>query len=93
MGIGKLMALRLGKMGCKVTVVDINEENVQNTAKEIIDAGGKAFAIRTDVTSVEDVANAARECRRKFGDVTILINNAGIVHAGTLEKLPFEKAQ
>eukprot|EP00345_Euplotes_harpa_P001566 CAMPEP_0168321914 /NCGR_PEP_ID=MMETSP0213-20121227/2572_1 /TAXON_ID=151035 /ORGANISM="Euplotes harpa, Strain FSP1.4" /LENGTH=222 /DNA_ID=CAMNT_0008323691 /DNA_START=235 /DNA_END=903 /DNA_ORIENTATION=- len=42
-------------------------------------AGGQAVAIKLDVTSVEDIHNAAETAKSKFGDVDILINNAGIV--------------
>ncbi|CAI2375963.1 unnamed protein product [Moneuplotes crassus] len=78
-GIGKLMCQILAKQGAKITVTDINKEWAEQTAKEIKEAGGDAIAIKCDVTSVEDISNASKICRETFGDVTILINNAGIV--------------
>lgn len=78
-GIGRLMSLILAKQGAKITVTDLNKDWAEETAKKIKEAGGDAVAIKCDVTSVEDIQNAAKIARETFGDVTILINNAGIV--------------
>ncbi|CAI2376000.1 unnamed protein product [Moneuplotes crassus] len=78
-GIGKLMCFILAKQGAKVTVTDINQEWAEQTAKEVKEAGGEAVAVKCDVTVVDDITKAAKVARDTFGDVTILINNAGIV--------------
>jgi len=78
-GIGKLMSKILAKQGAKITVTDINLEWAQKTVDEITKAGGEATAVKCDVSSIEEVSKAAQAARDAFGDVTMLINNAGIV--------------
>ena len=72
------MACILATKKANITVTDINLESAEETVKIISNKGGKAIAIKLDVTSVEDIHNAAETARSKFGEVDILINNAGI---------------
>lgn len=78
-GIGRQMAKKFAKMGAKISICDLNLENAKKVEKEIIDDGGEAFAIFCNVVEVDNVKSAAKAAIEKFGDVTILINNAGIV--------------
>lgn len=48
-------------------------------AREITTKGGKAIAIKVDVSNPSDIAQSAKIARKAFGAVSILINNAGIV--------------
>lgn len=48
-------------------------------AREITTKGGKAIALKVDVSNPNDIALSAKTARKVFGDVSILINNAGIV--------------
>jgi NAD(P)-dependent dehydrogenase (short-subunit alcohol dehydrogenase family) len=61
-----------------VLLLDINEASAADAAKEIRDAGGKAESFRLDVTRREDCIAVAREIASKVGQVSILVNNAGI---------------
>lgn len=77
-GIGKAIAQSLAAEGVAVAVADIELENAQAVAAEIIASGGRAIAVRTDVSdlaAVEALADAAYEA---FGDIHILVNNAGV---------------
>ena len=56
--------------------------------KTIKEAGGEAIAYKVDVTKPEDVKASADYCRQQFGEVTMLINNAGIV-----KPQPIDQAQ
>jgi len=78
-GIGRQMALRFSRLGAKISVCDLNLENAQKVEKEITQQGGQALAIFCNVAVLKDVKEAAEKALEKFGDVTILINNAGIV--------------
>ena len=67
----------LARLGVRVTVLDILEETAQRVANDIVEAGGKAIALRCDVldkTSLEAARDAALS---RFGRVDILINGAG----------------
>ena len=78
-GIGKAAALICAGYGAKVAVVDLNEEAVAQTAKEICDAGGEAIACKVDVTKRDMVKAAVDMTIKKYGKIDCLFNNAGVV--------------
>jgi NAD(P)-dependent dehydrogenase (short-subunit alcohol dehydrogenase family) len=57
-GIGRLVAIKLADMGCKVSVVDIDLNAAEETARIITENGQSAVAIKCDVTSIEDIVKA-----------------------------------
>ena len=77
-GIGRAIAKGFSREGARVVPLDINEDGAREVAREIRDAGGSAEAFRLDVTRREDCVAAAREIASKVGQVSILVNNAGI---------------
>lgn len=83
-GIGAACALKLGQAGYSVVV---NYVNNQKAAADIVSAiaesGGKAIAIKGDVGNETDILNLFNETDATFGQVTALVNNAGIVDVKT----------
>jgi NAD(P)-dependent dehydrogenase (short-subunit alcohol dehydrogenase family) len=77
-GMGKSAALLFAREGAQIAAVDIDGQQVQQTASEIIKAGGQALAIRADVSKSEDVQHMINETVNHFGSLNILYNNAGI---------------
>ncbi len=77
-GIGRAIALRLAREGAAVTIADLNEANAQQVAQEIQSAGGKALALKVDVTRKSDADAMVAQTVKQFGKLTILVNNAGI---------------
>jgi len=77
-GLGKSMALALGRAGARLILASRNFELLQTVAKEAQDSGAEAFCFETDVTSEEQVQNLAQTVVRQFGQIQILINNAGM---------------
>lgn len=59
-------------------------QGAQDTVRRIESKGGRALAVKCDVSSPDDVNRAAADAVKEFGDVHILINNAGIVSGKTL---------
>lgn len=78
-GIGKAAALRMAKAGAKVVVVARSDDSGEATVKEIIDTGGKALFIKTDVSRAEDVEAAVAKTIAHFGKLDVAFNNAGII--------------
>jgi 2-hydroxycyclohexanecarboxyl-CoA dehydrogenase len=78
-GIGKAIALRLSKEGAGVAVVDLNPDTAEATAREITGAGGKAIAIKADVSNSAQVNEMAKQVVSELGTVDILVNNAAFV--------------
>lgn len=77
-GIGRAVALLFGQQGAAVHVVDISEENANQTAADIKENGGQAFPYICDVTNQAQVV----EIYNKVGKIDILVNSAGISHIG-----------
>ncbi|XP_053961767.1 estradiol 17-beta-dehydrogenase 11 [Anastrepha ludens] len=87
-GLGRLLAQRLGKMGTKVIIWDINKEGIKETT-EIVEAdGGYCKGYVVDISKKEEVYKAAEVIRNEIGDVTLLINNAGVVSGRYLLDTP-----
>jgi NAD(P)-dependent dehydrogenase (short-subunit alcohol dehydrogenase family) len=77
-GMGKATALRLGREGRSVGVLDIDKAGAGAVADEIVRGGGRAIALTADVSDRPQVEAAVGRLRREFGAITILINNAAI---------------
>ena len=81
-GIGRLMAQKLGAMGAKLSLSDINLEGVNETRQILMNEGVPASNIHVmqlDVSKKTAITEAAESAKATFGYVTLLINNAGIV--------------
>jgi NAD(P)-dependent dehydrogenase (short-subunit alcohol dehydrogenase family) len=78
-GIGRGIARTFGAEGMTVAVADVQETNARAVAAEIESAGGRAFAIGVDVTSVESLDAAARRIVAEAGGVNLLCANAGVL--------------
>ncbi len=76
-GIGKAIAIALGRKGTKVVVADVSDL-ISAVAKEIEALGSKALPLRCDVTNRESVENMTKSVLDNYGRIDILVNNAGI---------------
>ena len=87
-GIGSGIARFFADAGISVVIADINEEGGKKVAQEIIDAGGKAEFIKTNVTCEADCKAAADKVFEEYGRIDILVNCAGVARRHTVETLP-----
>ena len=76
-GIGRAIALTLAGRGHRVAVLDILADNAKSVQKEIEARGSEALALRVDLTNCQEVQQAVGEVLGKFGQVDVLVNNAG----------------
>lgn len=76
-GMGRSMAHGLAECGADVVVTDINEETANETAKEILQYGHKALAMKVDITKAAEVNGMVEQTVAKFGKLDIACNNAG----------------
>jgi sorbitol-6-phosphate 2-dehydrogenase len=76
-GIGKALAQRLNKEGCKLVVADINIEALNNTVADLSDA----VAVQADVTNEAQVNAMVDTAVETFGKLDIMVSNAGILIA------------
>ncbi len=76
-GIGKAIALLLGTAGCRVMLAARSRDQLAEVEREIMGRKGTAAVVPCDLTRDDDIEKLVSECRRNFGAVDILINNAG----------------
>jgi 3-oxoacyl-[acyl-carrier protein] reductase len=86
-GIGRAVALKLSSAGAAVVVTATTVEGAQKTADEITAAGGKALALKVDVSVASEVETLFKEAVAAFGRLDILVNNAGITKDGLLLRM------
>jgi NAD(P)-dependent dehydrogenase (short-subunit alcohol dehydrogenase family) len=77
-GIGRAAALAFAREGAGVVAADVSEQGNQETARMIEALGGRAVAVRCDVTRAEDVKAALDKTAGAFGRLDFAFNNAGI---------------
>lgn len=78
-GLGRLVALRLSRLGARIVLWDVNKGGIEETRRMIKEEGGEAWTYLCDVAERSIVYDVADRVRRDVGHVTILVNNAGIV--------------
>ncbi len=86
-GIGAATAKRLAAAGAKIAVLDLNEAAAQETAAEIVAAGGRALGFQADVTDRERVTEVMAQIAEEFDSIDILMNNAGVLRDKMLFKM------
>ena len=87
-GIGKAIAISLGKLGAEVIVnYSASDASAEEVAKSIKDKGGSSYKLKFDVSDEESVNTAINQIIRDSGKIDILINNAGITRDGLLMRM------
>src|SRR5947209_2999952 len=82
-GIGRAAALAFARQGASVVVTDVSEQDNPETARMIEELGGRALAVRCDVSRAEDVRRALDATIERFGHLDFAFNNAGVEHSPT----------
>ncbi len=91
MGIGKGIADRLAEAGAKIIIVDIVEQTeAEATLSEIKGNGGEARYIQADLRDIKNLDNIIDQTIKEFGDLNILVNNAGIFNYCPITELTEE---
>jgi NAD(P)-dependent dehydrogenase (short-subunit alcohol dehydrogenase family) len=83
-GIGEATVILFAKEGASVAITGRNEKRGHAVANQILQSGGKAIFIRTDVRKAAECRRAVDETLNSFGKLDILFNNAGVFYPQTL---------
>jgi 2-keto-3-deoxy-L-fuconate dehydrogenase len=83
-GIGRAIALKFAAKGAAVRILDLNRSDAEQICHQITSVGGNAAAYACDVTDQKQVKDTFAKLAAQ-GPVSILVNNAGISHIGTVE--------
>jgi 3-oxoacyl-[acyl-carrier protein] reductase len=86
-GIGAATARRLASDGAAVAVIDLREQDTEETVAAIRDAGGSAIGIGCDVADAGQVEAAVARTVAELGRLDILVNNAGVIRDNLLFKM------
>ncbi|GJQ79961.1 hypothetical protein Trydic_g9439 [Trypoxylus dichotomus] len=78
-GLGRQLAVKLAKKQAKIVIWDIDAKGLEDTYKMIKGAGGIVYSYKCDLTKREEIYRVAEQVEKDVGEVTILINNAGVV--------------
>lgn len=86
-GIGKAAALRFASEGAVSVIWDLNEEKGNDVVKQITSTGGKAVFMKVNTAVFAEVEAATNGVIGQFGQIDVLVNNAGITRDATLKKM------
>ena len=86
-GLGAEIALQFARAGARVGVLDLTEEQTQDTVAAVTAAGGKALALGADVADADLVERAVGRLAGEFGGLDIVVNNAGVTRDNLLFKM------
>lgn len=81
-GLGKGIAERLGRDGFNIVLNDINQEALNETLAEFKKADINVLAVKGDVSNREDQFNLVKQAVEAFGQLDVIVNNAGIESVG-----------
>lgn len=90
-GIGEGLARYAAELGMKVVLADIAEDRVNRVAEQIRATGAEALAVRTDVSDPAALDRLAEIVYQRYGEVRLLINNAGIETLGFVWEIPADQ--
>src|SRR3712207_1474788 len=77
-GIGRALALELGRRGARVALTARRASELSKVAEEVSRAGGQALVLPADVRRAEEINGVAERVREKWGRVDVLVANAGM---------------
>ncbi len=86
-GIGAATARLFGQEGYRVVLAARRFERLEYLADEIQSTGGQALAVAADMTKLEDIHNLVETCLEHYGQIDVLLNNAGFGRLDWLENL------
>lgn len=89
--LGEYLSKHLAENGYSIGVVDINEENAKEVAKEIEGRGIKAIGYGCDATKEESVIETFKSIENDFGKVDLLVYNAGTAVSRKITDFPYDK--
>jgi len=93
-GIGRLLALKFSELGATIVLWDINKSANDAVAEEINSrTPNRAYPYKCDCSKREEIYRVAENVKKDIGDVTMLINNAGIVTGKKFFDLPDDKIE
>jgi len=90
-GMGEAAAKHLAGLGATVILGARRADKIEKLATDIQAAGGKALAVKVDVTDLQQVKNLVDSAVQQFGRVDVIVNNAGIMPLSPMDRINVEE--
>ncbi|HEX2269754.1 MAG TPA: SDR family oxidoreductase [Pyrinomonadaceae bacterium] len=94
-GLGLVLAREFASEGARVAICARDEEELERARLDLQQHGAEVMTVRCDVTNAPEVGSMVNQIHERFGQIDVLINNAGTIQVGPLEVMnreDFEKA-
>lgn len=88
-GIGAATAIHLAQLGASLSITGRNKQNLDKVAEQC--GQSKPFIITGELTDEKDVKNIVDATIKHYGKLDVLVNNAGILEAGSIETTSLEQ--
>ena len=89
-GLGRAIALELGRKGSHLIICDVDLEAAQRVTEEILALGRRSLSLKVDVSMTHDVKQMADRVLQDFGRIDVLVNNAGICQVISIQEMTEE---
>ncbi len=86
-GMGHHMAERFAEEGGRIVLVDVDEEALEETRRELADRGHEVSSFVCDLSERDNIDDLRDRVHREVGPVEVLVNNAGVVRGGKLDEV------
>ena len=90
-GLGQATARMLSQQGATVVLAARRADRIESLASELAGQGGKALAVKADVTNRDQVKSLVDKAVQTFGRVDVMLNNAGLMPLAPLEQLKVDE--
>lgn len=89
-GLGLLLAHEFASRGARVAISGRDREALDRAADSLRQCGAEVFPLETDISMREEAEQAVDQIRRKFGQIDVLVNNAGTICVGPMEAMTID---
>ncbi|MGH2415420.1 MAG: SDR family NAD(P)-dependent oxidoreductase [Microcystaceae cyanobacterium] len=89
-GLGLILARQLVQEGARLAICARDAQELDRARVELEQRGGKVFTVPCDVTDPSQVDQLVRAVRDRFGQIDVLINNAGVIQVGPMELMTLD---
>ncbi len=90
-GLGLVMARQLAQEGARLVLCARDKDELENARMELAGKGANVLVQKCDVTDQQQVQDVVTNVLNEFGPIDVLINNAGIIHAGPVTEMTVQE--